>query len=77
MNSATLLDLPPTASEMSPLDDEMTELALLLPTRQAQALQAAAHDRGLTAAQLLRSLIRDFCEQRARGHLSHSPEWYG
>jgi hypothetical protein len=43
--------------EITPLDDEVVELALLLPRWQAAALEAAAHDRGLTAGQMLRKLI--------------------
>jgi hypothetical protein len=51
----------PSAADVALLDEEMVELSLLLPSRQAQALEAAANDQGVTAGQLLRSLIRQFC----------------
>jgi hypothetical protein len=37
---------------------EMTEVTLLLPARQAAALEAAATRRGLSVGQLLRQLVR-------------------
>jgi hypothetical protein len=42
---------------MTPFDAEVVELALLLPRWQAAALEDAAHQRGLTAGQMLRKLI--------------------
>jgi hypothetical protein len=42
------------------LEDEVVEVSLLLPGWQASALESAAHDRGLTAAEMVRSLLRDF-----------------
>ena len=42
---------------MTTLDADVIELALLLPRWQAQALQAAARQRGMSAAQMLRRLI--------------------
>jgi hypothetical protein len=42
------------------LDREMAELVLLLPEKQLRALEAAARERGRTAAQIVRSLIRTF-----------------
>lgn len=47
----------PGTREITPIDDEVVELALLLPRRQAEALEEAAHARGLTAGQMLRKLI--------------------
>ncbi|WP_157369602.1 hypothetical protein [Zavarzinella formosa] len=47
----------PGASEITAIDNEVVELALLLPRWQALALENAAHQRGLTAAQMLRKLI--------------------
>jgi hypothetical protein len=41
-------------------DDAVVEVSLLLPGWQASALESAAHDRGLTAAEMVRSLLRDF-----------------
>ena len=49
-----------------PFDGEITELAVLLPGGQALALEQAAHDRGLTAAQMLRRLIQDFLKPGPR-----------
>ncbi len=42
------------------LADEVVEVSLLLPATQASALESVAHEHGLTAAELLRSLLRDF-----------------
>jgi hypothetical protein len=44
-------------------DEEMTELAVLLPGWQASELEQAAQAKGLTAGQLVRGLIRDFLAQ--------------
>ena len=41
-------------------DREVTEVPLLLPTWQVDALATAAQDRGLTTAEMLRNLLRDF-----------------
>ena len=49
-----------------PADVEMVELAVLMPAWQAEALELAAQDRGLTTGQMIRSLIRGFCDQRSR-----------
>jgi hypothetical protein len=38
-------------------DDEVVELPLLLPRWQAEALEEAAHSRGLTAGQMMRKLL--------------------
>ena len=42
------------------LEDEVLEVSLLLPAWQVTALESAAHDRGLTAAEMVRTLVRDF-----------------
>jgi hypothetical protein len=47
--------------EIHRLDSEMVELSLLMPQWQVEALEAAARGRGLTAGQLLRRLIRNYC----------------
>jgi hypothetical protein len=58
-------------SEMSRLDGEMVELSLLLPSRQAAALEMAAQEQGLTTGQMIRQLIRDCCDSfHAFGHLN-------
>jgi hypothetical protein len=41
-------------------DQEVVEVPLLLPGWQVSVLETAAHDRGLTAGQMVRSLLRDF-----------------
>jgi len=46
--------------DIAPLDGEMVELSLLLPSWQAAVLENAAQDQGMTTAQMVRSLIRDF-----------------
>jgi hypothetical protein len=48
-----------------PFDEEVSELSVLLSSQQAQALEQAAHERGLTTAQMLRRLVQDFLN---RGH---------
>ena len=54
---------------MTPIDDEVVELALLLPRWQAEALEDAAHRRGLTTGQLLRKMIGSSLKDRtATGH---------
>ena len=46
------------------LEDEVVEVALLLPGWQAAALESAAHDCGLTAAEMVRSLLREYLGER-------------
>jgi hypothetical protein len=41
-------------------EGDVVEIPLLLSGRQARALERAAHDRGLTAGEMVRSLLRDF-----------------
>ncbi|MBL8798335.1 MAG: hypothetical protein JNM56_30855 [Planctomycetia bacterium] len=53
------------SAELSPLDGDMVELALLLPSWQAEALQSSAHQHGQTAGQVLRALIGDYCRRHA------------
>jgi hypothetical protein len=43
--------------DMTSLDAEVIEMSLLLPRWQALALQSAARQRGMSAAQMLRRLI--------------------
>jgi hypothetical protein len=47
----------PGTREITHLDSEMVELALLLPRWQAEALEEAANNRGITAGQMLRKMI--------------------
>jgi hypothetical protein len=46
-------------------DQEVVEVPLLLTQRQAAVLEAVAGERGLTAGQLLRHLLRDFLGRAA------------
>jgi hypothetical protein len=48
-----------------PGNGEMVELALLLPDRQLQELEAVAHDQGLTTGQMIRRLIAAFLHEPA------------
>jgi hypothetical protein len=49
--------------EVIRLDDEMVELSLLLPGWEVEALAVAATGHGLTTGQMLRTLIREFCDR--------------
>jgi hypothetical protein len=62
----------PTAKEIevNRLDQEIVELAVLVPGWQAEELTAVAQDQGLTAGQMVRRLIRDFCLQQR-----DTPRW--
>jgi hypothetical protein len=42
------------------IDEEVVEIPLLLPGWQASVLETVAHQRGLTAAVMVRHLLRDF-----------------
>jgi hypothetical protein len=48
------------AGTSNDLEDDIVELALLLPAWQAAALEATAHGQGLTSAQMVRRLIQEF-----------------
>jgi hypothetical protein len=62
---------------VSPLrEEEVVELAVLLPGWQAQALESAAHDQGMTVAQMLRSLLRDFIVRSGSAEMFEpAPTW--
>jgi hypothetical protein len=49
-----------------PFGEEVAELAVLLPCHQIQELEQAAHERGVTAAQMIRRLILDFLKAGQR-----------
>ena len=49
----------PAAVDSPASDHEVVELQLLLPQRQAVALEAAARARGMTTGQILRRVIAD------------------
>jgi hypothetical protein len=60
MSPAIVADIPepmPLGRDMTALDADVIELALLLPRWQAVALQTAAMKRGLSAGQMLRRMI--------------------
>ena len=60
MNSKALIDDAGLKERQArPFDGDMAELTLLLPGWEARRLEAAAHRRGLTTAQMLRRLIRN------------------
>ena len=50
----------PADTTVRQLDDETAELALLLPARQAAALEHLAQARGVSAGHLLRCLVNDY-----------------
>jgi hypothetical protein len=53
-----------TRNEIRSLDEEMTELSLLLPDWQAQSLEAVARSEGVSAGQIVRRLILEYCGVR-------------
>lgn len=44
------------------MDNEIVEFPLLISGSQMQALESAARVQGMTAGQMVRRLIQDFCE---------------
>jgi len=54
--------------DLRALDDDMVELSVLLPRQQAVPLEREAKRRGLTAGQMIRSLIRNFFLCQATVH---------
>ena len=52
--------LVPASVEMTHLDAEMIELALLVPRWQALAFEALAKQRGVSAGQMMRRMISAF-----------------
>ncbi len=58
-----------SANRSALLDDEdVVEIPLLLPGWQVSALAVAAHARGLTAGEMVRTLLREFIEGCGREH---------
>ncbi len=47
-------------NEFRRVDEEMVELSLLIPSRQAAPLETEARRRGVSAGELVRGLIREF-----------------
>jgi len=58
----------PGTREITSLDSEVVELSLLLPRWQAEALEEAANNRGITAGQMLRKLIGASLREAALGN---------
>jgi hypothetical protein len=67
----TLPEGPARQDDGRPTGREVVEVPLLLPRAQAAALNRAAHARGLTAAAVMRRLVRGFLV-RTRGR-RHGP----
>jgi hypothetical protein len=71
-----VLPLPDSAGGL--LEGEVIEIPLLLPGWQASALETVAHNRGLTAAEMVRHLLRDFIAGQYRSErdtkLQRAPE---
>jgi hypothetical protein len=51
-------------NEIRTLDEEMAEMALLLPDWQARSLEAVARYEGVSAGQIVRRLIQEYCGSR-------------
>jgi hypothetical protein len=66
--SSGFLAPQPGTREITPIDNEVVELALLLPRWQAAALEDAAHQRGLTTGQMLRKIIGASLKGERPGH---------
>ncbi len=62
------------ADDFLTCDDEVAELAVLLPCRQVASLEQAAHEHGVTAAQMIRRLIQDFLEPDWRSEQGESAD---
>jgi hypothetical protein len=54
---------PAVTEREPPADSDVTEIWLLLPSRQATALKEVARQRGLTLARVLRGLIQEYLRQ--------------
>lgn len=67
-----LFDSPVACEPGAPsIEEEVVELPLLLPGWQLTKLETVAHQRGMTAAEMVRFLLRDFltiapAQQRVR-----------
>jgi hypothetical protein len=59
---------PGTEQEFDMPEADVIEIPLLLAGWQISALETAAHDRGLTAAEMVRHVIRDFLSRVDQSH---------
>jgi hypothetical protein len=62
--STRTLDLDALEALGSSPESDIVEVPLLLPGWQVAALETAAHDRGLTAGEMVRTLLRDFLNEQ-------------
>jgi hypothetical protein len=65
--------LPGEEKEFDMAEADVVEIPLLLSGWQVSALETAAHDRGLTAAEMVRCLLRDFLSNVSRSGNGASP----
>jgi hypothetical protein len=56
-------------------EGQVVEFSLLLPDRQANALEAIARQQGFTTGQMVRRLIRDFLAQPANRRPIQHASW--
>ena len=56
---------------------DVVEIPLLLAGWQVSALETAAHDRGLTAAEMVRHVLRDFLSHTDRHRTTCTPSTFG
>ncbi len=68
------MNAPPGLLRREPSFPEVLEISLLLPTWQVAALESAGRARGLTAGQMVRSVLRDFLG-RADDKEDAAPLW--
>ncbi|MFL5328809.1 MAG: hypothetical protein ACJ8C4_07820 [Gemmataceae bacterium] len=58
-----VMDYLPAGFRAANTSPEMVELSLILPHWQVEALETAAHAKGLTVAQMLRRVLGGFCNE--------------
>jgi hypothetical protein len=58
-------------------ESDVVEIPLLLAGWQVSALETAAHDRGLTAAEMVRHVLRDFLARVERNGAACAPGLIG
>jgi hypothetical protein len=69
MNHRMSVAWPGEEQEFDMLEREVMEIPLLLTGWEVSALETAAHQRGLTAAEMVRCVLREFLAGKA--HASH------
>ena len=68
---------PDRETEFDMPEADVVEIPLLLAGWQVSALETAAHDRGLTAAEMVRHVLRDFLSHAGRHGTTCSPTVIG